>query len=42
MRSCKKTLNVVLQNQVLTDAVLLTAIAEVESLVNSRPSTEVN
>ena len=33
--SCKKVLNVVLQNHVLTDEVLLTAITEVESLVNS-------
>ena len=35
VRSCKKALDVVLQNQVLTDEVLLTAITEVESLVNS-------
>ena len=37
VRSCKKALDVVLQNQVLTDEVLLTAFAEVEWLVNSRP-----
>ena len=42
VRSCKKALTVVLQNQVLTDEVLLTAITEVESLVNSRPLTEVS
>ena len=42
VRSCKKALNVFLQNQVLTDEVLLTAISEVESLVNSRPLTEVS
>ena len=42
VRSCKKALNVVLQNQVLTDEVLLTAITEVGSLVNSRPLTEVS
>lgn len=35
-------LNVVLQNQVLTDEVLLTAFAEVEWVVNSRPLTEVS
>ena len=42
MRSYKKALNGVLQNQVLTDEVLLAAITEVESLVNSRPLTEVS
>ena len=42
VRSCKKALNVVQQNQVLTDEVLLTAFAEVEWLVNSRPLTEVS
>ena len=42
VRSCKKALDVVLQNQVLTDEVLLTAITEVESLINSRPLTEVS
>ena len=42
MRSCKKALDVVLWNQVLTDEVLLTAFAEVEWLVNSRPLTEVS
>ena len=42
VRSCKKALDVVLQNQVLTDEVLLTAITDVESLVNSRPLTEVS
>ena len=42
VRSCKKALDVVLQNQVLTDEVLLAAITEVESLVNSRPLTEVS
>ena len=42
VRSCKKALDVVLQNQVLTDEVLLTAITEVESLVNSLPLTEVS
>ena len=41
VRSCKKALNV-LQNQVLTDEVLLTAFAEVEWLVNSHPLTEVS
>ena len=40
--SCKKVLNILLQNHVLTDEVLLTAITEVESLVNSRPLTEVS
>ena len=42
IRSRKKALNVVLQNQVLTDEVLLTAFAEVEWVVNSRPLTEVS
>ena len=42
VRSCKKALDVVLRNQVLTDEVLLTAFAEVEWLVNSRPLTEVS
>ena len=42
MRSCKKALDVVLQNQVLTDEVLLTAFAEVEWPVNSRPLTVVS
>ena len=42
VRSCKKTLDVVLQNQVLTDEVWLTAFAEVEWPVNSRPLTEVS
>ena len=37
-----KALDVVLQNQVLTDEVLLTAFAELEWLVNSRPLTEVS
>ena len=40
MTSCKNALNIVLQNHVLADEVLLTAIAEVESLVNSPPLTE--
>ena len=42
VRSRKKAVDVVLQNQVLTDEVLLTAFAEVEWLVNSRPLTEVS
>ena len=42
VRSCKRALNVVLQNQVLTDEILLTAITVDESLVNSRPLTEVS
>ena len=42
VRSCKKALTVVLQSQVLKDEVLLTAIADVESLVNSRLLTEVS
>ena len=42
VRSCKKVLDVVLRNQVLTDEVLLTALAKVEWLVNSRPLTEVS
>ena len=42
VRSCKKAFNVVLQNQVLTDEVLLTVIVEVECLVNGRPLTEVS
>ena len=42
VRSCKKALNAVLQNQLLTDEVLVTAITDVESLVNSRPLTEVS
>ena len=37
VRSCKKALNVVLQNQVLPDEVLQTAFAGVEWLVNTRP-----
>ena len=40
-RLYKKALDV-LQNQVLTDEVLLTAFAEVEWLVNSRPLTEIS
>ena len=42
MRSYKKALDVVLQNQVLTDEVLLTAFAEVEWLANSHPLTEMS
>ena len=42
VRSCTKALDAVLQNQVLTDEVLVTAITEAESLVNSRPLTEVS
>ena len=42
VRSCKKALNAVLQNQFLTDEVLVKAITDVESLVNSRPLTEVS
>ena len=42
VQSCKRALTAVLQNQVLTDEVLSTALAEVESLVNSRPLTEVS
>ena len=38
-RSCKKAVDVVLQNQVLTNKVLLTAFAELELLVNSHPVT---
>lgn len=41
VRLCKKTLDDVLQNQVLTDEVWLTAF-EVEWPVNSRPLTEVS
>ena len=41
-RSYKKALNVVLQNQFLTDEVLSTVFAKVEWLVNSRPLTEVS
>ena len=41
VRSCKKALNVVVQNQVLTDELFLTASAVVEWVVNSRPLTEV-
>ncbi len=40
--STKKELTVVLQNQVVTDKVLNTAMAEVESLPNSRPLVEVS
>ena len=42
VRSCKRALNVVLHNQVVTDEVLLTAMAEVESLVNGHPLIEVS
>ena len=42
VRSCKRALSVVLHNQVVTDEVLLTAMAEVESLMNGRPLTEVS
>jgi hypothetical protein len=42
VRSCKRNFKAVLQKQVLTDEVLATAMAEVESLVNSRPLTEVS
>ena len=40
--ACRKALDVVLQYQILSDEVLLTAFAEVEWLVNSRPLTEVS
>ena len=42
MGACRKALDVVLQNQILSDEVLLTAFAEVEWLVNSRLLTEVS
>ena len=42
VRLCKKALDVVLRNQVLADEVFLTAFAEMEWLVNSRPLTEVS
>ena len=42
VRTCKKALHVVLHNQVVIDEVLVTSMAEVESLVNSRPLTEVS
>ena len=42
VNSCKKALNAVLWNQVLTDEVLQTTFAEVEWLMNSRPLTEVS
>ena len=42
VRSCKTTFKAVLKKQVLTDEVLATTMAEVESLVNSRPLTEVS
>ncbi len=42
VRSCKTTFKAVLKKQVLTDEVLAETMAEVESLVNSRPLTEVS
>ena len=42
VRSCKKALDVVLRNQVLTHEVFLASFAEVEWLVNSRLLTEVS
>ena len=42
MRSCKRTFKAVLNNQILTDEVLATTMVEVESLINSRPLTEVS
>ena len=42
VRSCKRALNAVLKNQVLTDEVLATVMAEVESLVNNRALNEVS
>ena len=42
VRSCKTAFKAVLKKQVLTDEVLATTMAEVESLVNSRPLTEVS
>jgi transposase InsO family protein len=42
VRLCKTTFKAVLKKQVLTDEVLATTMAEVESLVNSRPLTEVS
>ena len=42
VQSCKKSLKVVLDGQVVKDEVLETAFAETEALVNSRPLTEVS
>jgi hypothetical protein len=42
VRSTKKALTVVLQNQVVTDEVLNTAMVEVELLINSRPLVELS
>ena len=42
VRSCKRTFKSVLNNQILSDEVLATTMVEVESLINSRPLTEVS
>ena len=42
VRSSKRAMKAVLQNQTLTDEVLLTVMAEVESLLNSRPLTHIS
>ena len=42
VRSCKRAMCAILQNQMLTDEVLLTVVTEVESFVNDRPLTHVS
>ena len=41
VRSCKRAIQAIVGKQTLTDEVLLTVMAEVESLLNSRPLTHV-
>ena len=42
VRSCKRAIQAIVGKQTLTDEVLLTVMAEVESLLNSRPLTHVS
>jgi hypothetical protein len=42
VQSCKRAIRVVVGKQILTDEVLLTVMAEVEALLNSRPLTHVS
>jgi hypothetical protein len=42
VQSCKRAMKVTIQNRLVTDSVLNTAIAEVASLLNSRPLTHLS
>ena len=42
VQSCKRAIRAVVGKQILTDEVLLTVMAEVEALLNSRPLTHVS